>query len=172
MNSTRRSFLAAIVAAVAQQAFPQESQQSRLVREFDELWVKTKRLTVQDAWRPFWIWENIELDGKTNRVQICPPPLPPEMVLTETAIAFDSATPYRQMADVLKSWEIRMQANKKDLFAGSIRFLCYTGGRCMSLMPGLRLLQSDNVNVELAGDQFDTPEAVKMQVIFKGAVRL
>lgn len=165
--TSRRSFLAAIAGAVTAQAIPQKS-----VQPVDELLEAAKRAFPQDAWLPFWIWENVELDGKGSHVEICPPPLPPEMVLTETAIAFDPATPYQQMADIWGSWELRMRLNHKDLVACPLRFLSYQPGCCMPFARGFRIQESDNLLVELAGQPFDSPAPVKIQSIFKGVVRL
>ena len=163
----RRSFLAAIVGAVAACVLPERSKD---LRTYDELLEGLKTAGLRDVWQPFWFWENVALNGEAGRIAICPPPLPPEMLISEIGVYVESSVSYKALTGVMKSWGMQMRSNGRDLFAGPLSLLSY--GSTMPFVQSFRLQQSDNVKVELAGDGFDTERPVNLQVMFKGSVRL
>lgn len=114
MNPSRRSFLAAIAGALASQVLPKRTQQQLVLDRFDHLWEDVQRACKGPVVRPFYLWEWTELSGNAERLEILPPPLPPEMWIEAIGINVDARARAGALCGLLQSWEIRLRLHEKD----------------------------------------------------------
>lgn len=172
--TSRRSFLAAIAGAVAgRKALAEPSQHGRLaLQQFDELWAELKTACERPikSWHPFWVWENVELQGKAGELRILPPPLPPEMLISEAGVYMPPEVRVQTVQDICERWELRMTQNGKALVVGRLMYFAHGIGYAMPFAKAFHVHSSDDLAIELKGEDFQTEQPVHIQVVMKGVI--
>jgi hypothetical protein len=105
MALNRRSFLTAVVGAVAASALPKRQELPSLpangIDRFDAIWAELQQKCLEQEYWHYTIWDSaVVRSGEILHERLLPPPVPDDFAITSIGVFYPSDSPYKPLAAV------------------------------------------------------------------------
>jgi len=116
--STRRSFLAAIVGALAASALPKRQDPVALpfngIDRFDAIWAELQQTCSDQVYRHYTVWDSaVVRPGEILYERLLPPPVPDDFAITNIGAFYSADSPYKSLAAVCQQAFVTLQDGER-----------------------------------------------------------
>lgn len=170
----RRSFLAAVVGAVAASALPKRQSLPALpdngIDRFDAMWAELREKCSEQWYRHYTVWDSaVVRPGELLRERLLPPPVPDDFAITKIGAFYSADSPYKSLAAVCKQVSVSLQDGEQRIIEAPLYLL--PNSYPMELVIPYRHLPGQDLGIWLGSlNPVECSEPVTVSIVLSGIV--